>query len=199
VQLSRKRLSDCLYWSIAAELSVNYYIICHYVVSLGLIICNYVIKLGREGWKVCIIIYSLVWKGPGTKRIVFLINKALFHCLIEQCNDWLTMQLEVDRPYEWEDWNNDLIMMRIKGYEVLWLISEVRSSVDILAVRHVKQGIEAERFRAVQPLVQVTYITLHWIRSLVRSTGGRFLRPVAHIKTSLQLTSRIECRVLCCQ
>jgi plasmid stabilization system protein ParE len=29
------------------------------------------------------------------------------------------------------------------------------NSVDILAVRHVKQGIEAERFRAVQPLVQV--------------------------------------------
>jgi hypothetical protein len=35
------------------------------------------------------------------------------------------------------------------------------NSVDILAVRHVKQGIEAERFRAVQPLVQETYITLH--------------------------------------
>jgi hypothetical protein len=32
------------------------------------------------------------------------------------------------------------------------------NSVDILAVRRVKQGIEAERFRAVQPLVQVMYI-----------------------------------------
>jgi hypothetical protein len=34
------------------------------------------------------------------------------------------------------------------------------NSVDILAIRHVKQGIEAETFRAVQPLVQETYITL---------------------------------------
>ena len=31
-------------------------------------------------------------------------------------------------------------------------------SVDILAVRHVKQGIETERFRAAQPLVQITFI-----------------------------------------
>ena len=30
--------------------------------------------------------------------------------------------------------------------------------VDILAVRHVKQGIETERFRAAQPLVQITFI-----------------------------------------
>ena len=33
-------------------------------------------------------------------------------------------------------------------------------AVDILAVQYVKQGIEAEKFRADQPLVQVTYITL---------------------------------------
>ena len=40
------------------------------------------------------------------------------------------------------------------------------NSVDILAVRHVKQGIEAERFRAVQPLVQVTYLTpTHFLTS----------------------------------
>ena len=32
------------------------------------------------------------------------------------------------------------------------------NSVDILAVRHVKQGIETERFRAAQPLVQITFI-----------------------------------------
>ena len=32
--------------------------------------------------------------------------------------------------------------------------------VDIFAEQQVEQGIEARRFRAVQPLVQVTYITL---------------------------------------
>jgi hypothetical protein len=29
------------------------------------------------------------------------------------------------------------------------------NSMDIIAVRHITQGIKAERFRAVQPLVQV--------------------------------------------
>jgi hypothetical protein len=42
------------------------------------------------------------------------------------------------------------------------------NSVDILAVRQVKQGIEAERFRAVQPLVQVSYITL---QSFIKNVG----------------------------
>ena len=36
------------------------------------------------------------------------------------------------------------------------------NSVDILAERHVKQGIESERFRSVQPLVQIIiYKPLH--------------------------------------
>ena len=53
------------------------------------------------------------------------------------------------------------------------------NSVDILAERHVKQGIESERFRSVQPLVQIIiYKPLHCIRSLVRSTGGGSSAPL---------------------
>ena len=54
------------------------------------------------------------------------------------------------------------------------------NSVDILAVRHVKQGIEAERFRAVQPLVQVTYITLHYISTLESFSGERKIGADQH-------------------
>jgi hypothetical protein len=36
-------------------------------------------------------------------------------------------------------------------------VPDLVNSVDNLVVRHAKQGIEAERFRADQPLVQVKY------------------------------------------
>ena len=61
------------------------------------------------------------------------------------------------------------------------------NSVDILAVRHVKQGIEAERFRAVQPLVQVTYITLQLIRVMVDGRKLEAVLPAYCVRRAVEL------------